>query len=453
MKHRTFIILSLFFIFLIFPTMALAGGDITYGEAIYGYIDSSNWNDYYNFYGNEGDEIQVFMIRETGDLDGWLTLWQKQSDDSWDFLIADDDSGGDNMPMIIFTLPADGVYSIEATRYQDQSGNTSGGYTLYLEKIQSGANSSYPDADNDGISDETEQWAIDTFTPYFLYDEDEHDIIIDQSTYNFGEFYGVVYLYQVSPVDCSTWGVDNSYFAVYDAFSYKDSTPPTILLTVVATYSYDYAPMESVIPFDDEDDEFNHYGDTEAVRICLSDPENDDTYVVDFVHVVRHSHDHVYFKNSLYFDDWHPILYISEGKHAAFSNKDECESANPWYQDLVWDEDCAEGKYIIPQYRPNVGEYYYGKSMFISDFNLQNSFNLVSPSPYFFELSDIYNPFYDEAVWASNYNVSRHRDNKFCGTYDVADANNHHWIGPAELPYCGGSLHSKWWSPMLDNQY
>lgn len=239
-------------------------------------------------------------------------------------------------------------------------------------------------------------------------------------------------------------------------------------MTVVAIYGYDYAPMDSVIPFDDEDDEFNHYGDTEAVRVCLTMTDRTEdtvTYGVDFVHVVRHSHHYAYYKNELLFlDGSHPVLIISEGKHAAYNTKDACEHAVSWYQWLAWDEDCSSynedaGKLIIPSYRPNVGEYSEEKIEWLSQYGIDYStYNIVSPSPYFFALNDPQFPYKDEAVWHSEtYAIENQllypRDRYFCGTYDVEEYNDHHWILAAELPKCAGSLKSKWWQPSIDETF
>jgi len=107
---------------------------IAYGDAtVQGQILHNKWQDDWVFEGLAGDEITILMVRTSSDLDALLILYDANGNP----LISCNDvsDGGELAPtdaIIIFTLPADGLYTIRATRYDREFGTTFGNYDLTL---------------------------------------------------------------------------------------------------------------------------------------------------------------------------------------------------------------------------------------------------------------------------------------------------------------------------------
>jgi hypothetical protein len=81
------------------------------------------------FEGQEGDVISIRMDATSGDLDPLVTLFLDGKQ-----IAFDDDSGeGKNAAVIDFELPEDGLYQVEAARFDRDQGQTSGSYVLVLE--------------------------------------------------------------------------------------------------------------------------------------------------------------------------------------------------------------------------------------------------------------------------------------------------------------------------------
>jgi len=110
------------------------GGESTldYEESGAGTISDENYEDRWTFTGAQGDQITIIMSRavdELGGLDGYLIL--EGPDGSK--LVEADDSEDSVMPAIEnYELPADGTYTIVATRFGFANGFSTGEYSLYL---------------------------------------------------------------------------------------------------------------------------------------------------------------------------------------------------------------------------------------------------------------------------------------------------------------------------------
>ncbi len=307
------------------------------------------------------------------------------------------------------------------------------------------ANDHCSDFDRDCISDEAEFLFTEYYMPVFEYDEDEHNIVTDQPEGEFNQWNGVIFLHQVSPVNCYLWSNANGGHTIYyDPLEWwnDNGLPGKVLLTVVATYQYDYVPIDpsflvDPLSFAGEQDRLSHYGDTEVVRICLADDNGDGNYEVDFVHTVRHHHDYVYLPHELEWEGSHPYMYVSEGKHATYASKDECEGSVSWYEDFAWREDCGEGPIVRPypglEQFPgnylNVGEYDRGKNLSLDDMGI----------------ADYFGGWHYEAVWTKYENDESRRAFRFCGGYNVNDANGTNWNAGYPSKNCSGGLDSKWW--------
>lgn len=103
--------------------------EVFYGTEMRGVIDNRTPFESYIFEGKQGDVISIRMERVSGDLDALLTLYQGNKQ------IAFDDDGGGSQNALIqnFTLPQDGMYRIEASRFEREEGTTTGDYILLVE--------------------------------------------------------------------------------------------------------------------------------------------------------------------------------------------------------------------------------------------------------------------------------------------------------------------------------
>jgi hypothetical protein len=238
------------------------------GQRDTGSLPTSDSIGFWHFNGSRGDRVTITMNKTSGDLDPVLTLWAKISGD-WEQIEENDDYGtGQNARINRFSLPSETEYAIGASGY----GSTTGRYSLQLQ-IVGGADSSssadntlsitpdayidFPDTDGDGITDQQELWIARTFIPVYEYDEDEHPHWIDDDVDGIAEFRSrneiksnkVMFLFQVSPVNCSR---DEYSSGTWVANLDSRSPSNNYLLTIMALYRYDYVPYDPIgkLPFD-----------------------------------------------------------------------------------------------------------------------------------------------------------------------------------------------------------
>ena len=103
--------------------------NVAYGDSQQGTIDGSTPSVVYRFRGSTGDTVTVNMSRAGGDLNSYLYLL----DEGGQLLFEDNDSGGQNgNASMSYTLPADGLYLVVATRLGQNQGLTSGSFLLEL---------------------------------------------------------------------------------------------------------------------------------------------------------------------------------------------------------------------------------------------------------------------------------------------------------------------------------
>lgn len=109
--------------------------EIIYGATVSGQISDQRYTEEYVFVGQAGDVVRISMERAEGDLDPLVTLYDSERKQ----IAFDDDSGGNQNALIDrFMLPADGMYILVASRYDQMSGTTSGAYLLTLELVRPG---------------------------------------------------------------------------------------------------------------------------------------------------------------------------------------------------------------------------------------------------------------------------------------------------------------------------
>lgn len=461
----------------------LSGGS----QSVWDYFSSSDCAGYVtsspdlrlNWIGSSSN-LSIFFI---GDGDSTMVVQTPSGD--W---ICSDDSYNTVHPTALFSPASSGSYNIWVGSYNegdylsgtlyitelghnpgnlDISSSSSGSITVEGQNSSGsitvedpGSCRNLDDCDEDGISNSRELWIAETFMPVFEFDEGEHNIL--RGTSGIQQQDDVVFLYQVSEVKCGVHAISGiGTRFILEPLDTDMSLPSWIedstsyLLTVVAAYEYDYLPYD---PGPGEEDVFNHYGDTERVRICIV--HEDDQFIVRSVYINRHHELALYVRSDLEWDGSHVYLYVSEGKHATFASESECrgsvsasdtldyitdpgnfvglsvyhlESWKGFFESLSWvgfREDCGGGRVIRPVVYEdyNVGEYIWLAETTMGD---------MAP-----ELPD------NEMVWSYYAEANWAREHYFCGGYDVGDYDSTHQVVIGyRSPLCAGSLVTKWWPP------
>ncbi len=108
------------------------GGAISLGQTVTGEITDAQPRMPYTIQLEAGQTVTITMERTTGDLDPYLALYGPDGSE----LISNDDAAapvGDsdlNAQIVNFSVPVAGTYTIEATRYAQEDGASSGQYQL-----------------------------------------------------------------------------------------------------------------------------------------------------------------------------------------------------------------------------------------------------------------------------------------------------------------------------------
>lgn len=111
------------------------GIPLVFGEPVSGLLDDEFFRQVYVFDGRVEEVIALSMSSDDGDLDPYLLL----TDEQGTILALSDDDGPDNDALIASKrIPADGRYFVIATRFGQEHGNTTGNYTLLLERVGAG---------------------------------------------------------------------------------------------------------------------------------------------------------------------------------------------------------------------------------------------------------------------------------------------------------------------------
>lgn len=108
--------------------------EIVYGGQVIGTINDQTIEESFVFVGAADDVVTISMVRTNGDLDALLTL--RNADGKQ--LTSDDDGYAEGRKDSLidgFVLPADGMYFVEASRYERAEGETSGDYVLELTAV------------------------------------------------------------------------------------------------------------------------------------------------------------------------------------------------------------------------------------------------------------------------------------------------------------------------------
>lgn len=113
------------------PTGNVEGLEIEYGMTVVGAVDSTNLEQRYVFVGKAGDIVTITMQRTDGDLDSYLSVFDGAGQE---LVFNDEDFAGIGKDAAIrrLKLPADGTYTIVATRYGAFNGLSAGTYELVI---------------------------------------------------------------------------------------------------------------------------------------------------------------------------------------------------------------------------------------------------------------------------------------------------------------------------------
>jgi hypothetical protein len=411
---------------------------ISYGDKVSSYLDDlseengTTYENWWAFSGTAGDQATILMYKEavSGKLDPYLELWY-ESDGGWEMLCSDDDSFGDSAGVganiYSYELPYTGTYTIRATRYNKEEGTSSGNYIMELlcsggncesgsadtssSSLNEGNGCTYyadwpttsdPDRDCDGFSDDSETWFFDTYSPVLVLDEDEDDCTDDPVN-------DFEVLYQVSPYETD------------ERYSRRGALISIVVLWNEDCGGYSNNPLGT-----------GHSGDGETMRIWVTQSPIDSKWSLTGMLWRVHKDDWNYetklynARDGVYFDG-HPLMYVSESKHAMYPKLSKCEN----YKWFLY-EDCGEGEIIM-----------------LSDMNVSpggNIYSRVVPSSHNVGEANSHN--FDQLKESGDYSIN------FPEAYAWSDK----YPNGAEMEFCGdfvsndcsAGIFSKWW-PDVDN--
>ncbi|MBX3063183.1 MAG: hypothetical protein KF726_09425 [Anaerolineae bacterium] len=114
---------------------------IAYGQEVRGQITRDSFRQVYLFQGQQGDIIEATLTSSDGALDPMLLLTDEQNN----LVARDDDSAdADNAVISSVRLPSDGLYFLIVTRFGQDRGSTTGGFTLKLNRLGVAASGDRP---------------------------------------------------------------------------------------------------------------------------------------------------------------------------------------------------------------------------------------------------------------------------------------------------------------------
>jgi hypothetical protein len=114
--------------------VATTGSVLHYGDTAVGEISDDQFSVEYTFEARAGDVIGIQLTRISGDLDTLVVL---RGPAGSEIASNDDDPRGSNVDSYLrdFEIPADGVYTILATRFNRDLGASAGTFELRLERV------------------------------------------------------------------------------------------------------------------------------------------------------------------------------------------------------------------------------------------------------------------------------------------------------------------------------
>jgi hypothetical protein len=115
---------------------------LSYGQTVTGQITKDAFRRIYTFQGRKGDIIEATLTSTDNKLDPALIL----TDEHNGLIAMDDDDAGDyNATLPSIRLTEDGVYFLIATRFGQERGLTTGGFSLTLTRVGIVSNDAQPE--------------------------------------------------------------------------------------------------------------------------------------------------------------------------------------------------------------------------------------------------------------------------------------------------------------------
>ncbi|MFW5772295.1 MAG: PPC domain-containing protein [Phototrophicaceae bacterium] len=154
-----------------------SGCAMRYGDTVYNYISNMEPEMFYSFRARQGDVVNVYMERRSGDLDAYLRIV-----DSTNVVITyNDDAPGAGTDAAIMGLfiPRDGTYYIAASRYGLAAGTSTGNFILTLEEAAGSGQGSSPTTALFMRQNNTQEGDITPEQPlrYYRFEGQQNDII------------------------------------------------------------------------------------------------------------------------------------------------------------------------------------------------------------------------------------------------------------------------------------
>lgn len=133
MRKMSLLVLVIAALLGIFSVGIVAAQDATplvFDEYVEGELSNRAYEVKYTFEGNSGDVISIEMLPKPGtyDLDPYIILRNSEGD-----VLAENDDFGYPLSLIVAELPADGTYTILATRSGGSTGSSEGEYWLRVK--------------------------------------------------------------------------------------------------------------------------------------------------------------------------------------------------------------------------------------------------------------------------------------------------------------------------------
>ena len=165
---------------------------LNYGDSLSGAIDDERFERTYMFDGNSGDIVTIDLSADSGNLDTFLSLLAPDGSE----LATNDDADltTTNSSIAEFILPESGTYTVIVSRFQGETGFTSGDYTVTLT-LDAATNIDDTTDDNDAPTTDGDSLAYDSEVSGTITNE------IFENSYTFGGREGDVITIEMSATD------------------------------------------------------------------------------------------------------------------------------------------------------------------------------------------------------------------------------------------------------------
>lgn len=158
-----------------------SGSVLRYGDTVLGSITNAEPQVYYTFHAQRGDILNIRMQSQSGRLDPYLQVIHVVEGNFFVIAYNDDVFGASNNDAVVSNLfiEEDGTYVIEASRYGQVAGNTTGSFVLTLEEARNSGLGNTAAAPIRIAPGQTVSSAINARNPrrYYTFEALENDVI------------------------------------------------------------------------------------------------------------------------------------------------------------------------------------------------------------------------------------------------------------------------------------